>query len=99
MIAAHRARKRDSVTDATMRLRQATDHLWLAPFHAAWRKITWAAQTGMEMVFIRLPFPFDDDMNDWCERIACYWKHLGYHLRPGGPAGPAQDIIRLERGA
>lgn len=73
------------------------DWLWLIPFHIAYRKIMWAAQTNAPSVWIRLPFPFDDESAEWCERLHALWKKHGYGLRPGGPAGPAADIIRLDK--
>lgn len=60
-------------------------------------RITRAHTTGAPFVFIRLPFPFDEAQTEQCEQVAAYWHDCGYQLRPGGPAGPAADIIRLER--
>jgi hypothetical protein len=93
----HAARTADRPNAETLRARAACDHLWLRVYHEAYIKIVWAGETNAPTVWIRLLFPFDDDHMSWCERIHGLWKSYGFGLRPGGPAGPAADIIRLDR--
>lgn len=79
------------------RLQDASADLALGPVYEAWRKVAWYGQTGRKACWIRLPFPFTDELTDWCERINELWEYWGFDLRPGGPSGPAYDIIRLVR--
>lgn len=90
-------RKHRMVREETARLRAQTDYLWLTPFRNAWRQIVWGGQTDAPSIWVRVPFPFDDDSRWWCERLHALWKGYGYALRPGGPAGWGQDIIRLDK--
>lgn len=96
-LAHHAARTTDRPNEETLRARAACDHLWLGVYYRAYRDVMWGAQTDAPYVFIRLLFPFDDDHRWWCEHIAALWKKHGYALRPGGPAGHGQDIIRLDK--
>jgi hypothetical protein len=77
--------------------RAAMDDLWRAPYETAIRDIVWSVQTDSDWAFIRLPFPFDTEQHRQSERVMRLAHRHGYALRPGGPAGPAADIIRLER--
>lgn len=89
-------RRQRWVDEHTQALREVTDYLWKDVFHQARADIDEAVAHGTPYVFIRLPFPFDREQNGWCNELACYWKKRGFSLRPGGPAGHVQDIIRLE---
>jgi UDP-galactopyranose mutase len=89
--------KQHQVNVMTRRLQQMTSDDAIEPFRVAYREVMWGGQTDKPAVYIRLPFPFTSDDKWWCEKIHGLWKSFGYALRPGGPAGWAQDIIRLDK--